>query len=143
MRMKSLAAILLSVASVAVVAGQQKQGAQDVFLSVAGDVNRPADDGTTAIHRAVLANDLKAVQALIKAGADVKAANQYHVTPMWLAANNGNAAILGALMAAGADPNTVMWEGETALMTGDRAGVPEAVRTLIAHGANVNAKESW
>jgi hypothetical protein len=41
---------------------------QDVFRSVGGDVNKPAADGTTAIHRAVLANDLKSVQALIKAG---------------------------------------------------------------------------
>jgi ankyrin repeat protein len=143
MRMKSLAALLLSAASVAIVAGQQKQGAQDVFLSVGGDVNKPGPDGTTAIHRAVLANDLKSVQALIKAGADVQAANQYHVTPMWLAANNGNAAILDALMAAGADPNTVLSEGETVLMTAAKTGEPETVRTLIAHGANVNAKESW
>src|SRR5262252_2981108 len=143
MRMKSVAAVLLSAACVAVVAGRQKQGGQDVFLTVGGDVNKPAADGTTAIHRAVLANDLKSVQALIKAGADVKAVNQYHVTPMWLAANNGNEAILDALMAAGADPNTVLSEGETVLMTAAKTGAPEAVKTLIAHGANVNAKEAW
>src|SRR5262249_7663733 len=43
----------------------------------------------------------------------------------------------------GADANTSMPEGETALMTAARTGRIEAVKTLLGHGAAVNAKENW
>ena len=48
-------------------------------------------DGTTALHRAVQRNDFDAVDKLIRAGADVKAANRYGVTPLQSAATNGSA----------------------------------------------------
>src|SRR5678816_1603669 len=73
-------------------------------------------DGATPLHQAVRQNDLKAVDALIKKGADVKAATRYGVTPMQLAALNGNAAILRRLLDAGADANGATPGGETALM---------------------------
>src|SRR5206468_10336441 len=60
-----------------------------------------------------------------------------------LAATNGNAAMIETLIKAGADPNVALPEGETVLMTAARTGNPEAVKALIAHGANVNAKENW
>jgi ankyrin repeat protein len=100
-------------------------------------------DGTTPLHRAVHRNDLKAVDTLIRAGADVNATNRYGVPPLSLAAMNGNAAILERLLKAGANANATQSEGETALMTAARSGVPEAVQVLLAHGADVNAKESW
>ena len=42
---------------------------------------------------------------LLKAGANANAANRYGMTPLSLAAINGNAAMLEALLAAGADAN--------------------------------------
>ena len=57
-----------------------------------------AQDGSTPLHQAVRANDLKTVESLIKGGADVKAATRYGVTPMHIAAMNGNAAILRRLL---------------------------------------------
>ena len=42
---------------------------------------------------------------LIRAGADVKAANRYGVTPLSLACINGNAAMIEKLLKAGADAN--------------------------------------
>jgi ankyrin repeat protein len=42
-------------------------------------------------------------EMLIRAGARVSAANREGVTPMQLAAMNGNAAMLGRLIRAGAD----------------------------------------
>ena len=59
---------------------------------------------------------------LIRAGADVKAANRYGVTPLYLAALNGNAAIILKLLKAGAGANAAVTEGETALMTAARSG---------------------
>ena len=43
------------------------------------------------------------------------------------------------LLKAGADPNTTMAEGDTALMTAARTGNVAAVKALIVHGADVNA----
>jgi ankyrin len=45
------------------------------------------------------------------------------------------------LLKSGANPNTAIATGETPLMTCAKSGNAEAVRTLIAHDATVNAKE--
>ena len=45
------------------------------------------------------------------------------------------------LLAAGANPNAALLNGETVLMTCARTGEIGAVKALLARGANVNAKE--
>ena len=65
------------------------------------------------------------------------------MTPLYSAAVNGNAAMIEQLLKAGADANTALPEGETALMTAARTGKVDAVKVLLAHGADVNAKERW
>ena len=55
--------------------------------------------------------------ALIEAGANPNAANEYSVTPLFLAATNGSTAMLDALLAAGADAGATLPPGETVLMT--------------------------
>ena len=106
-------------------------------------VNKTETDGTTSLHYAVRNDDAPLVDRLIRAGANVKAANRYGITPLYLACVNGNAAIIAKLLKAGADANAVSNEGETALMTASRTGNVDAVKVLLAHGADVNAKESW
>lgn len=106
-------------------------------------VNKTEVDGTTSLHYAVRNDDAQLVDRLIRAGADVKAANRYGITPLYLASVNGNAAIIEKLLNAGADANAVSTEGETALMTASRTGNVDAVKVLLAHGADVNARESW
>src|SRR5262249_53331708 len=54
---------------------------------------------------------------------------------------NGNAAVIERLLKAGADPNSAMTGGETALMTAAKTGRPEAVKALIEGGAKVNAAD--
>ena len=44
------------------------------------------------------------------------------------------------LLKAGADPNSTSEEGQTALMTAALAGKADAVKMLLAHGAQVNAR---
>lgn len=90
-----------------------------------------------AVHR----DDAKAVEELVRSGADVKATNRYGVTPLALACENGNSALIAKLLEAGADPNAALPGGETALMTASRTGRLDAVKVLLAHGADVNAKE--
>jgi ankyrin repeat protein len=119
------------------------------LLAVLGTVGvgaqAPADsalDGSTPLHQAVRQNDLKTVDALIKKGADVKAATRYGVTPIGIAAMNGHAAILRRLLDAGADVNSATPGGETALMTAARTGNREAVTLLLDRRADANAKDS-
>src|SRR5688572_1177475 len=47
-------------------------------------------DGTTPLHRAAQRNDLGTAERLVRAGADVNAANRYGVTPLSLACVNGD-----------------------------------------------------
>ena len=105
-------------------------------------MNAAEADGTTGLHWAVRADDLETVRLLLRAGADAKAANRYGVTPLSLAAINGNPAVIEALLGAGADPNASLSDGQTMLMIAARTGTPEAIAMLAAHGANVNARES-
>ena len=81
---------------------------------------------------------------LITAGAKVSVANREGVTPLQLAAMNGNAAMLLMLIKAGADPNAPLTEfGDTALMMASRTGKTDAISVLLETGAQVNAKETW
>ena len=60
----------------------------------------------TALHWAAYHDDdLEIGELLLVAGADVKAANRYGVTPLSLACTNGNGAMVELLLKAGADPN--------------------------------------
>src|SRR5580693_3786045 len=103
------------------------------------DVNAPQPDGTTALHWAVRLDDLETADLLIRAGANVKAANRFGATPLSLAATNGNAAMIEKLLKAGENANAVVSEsGDTVLMLAARTGKPDAVAMLLNRGADVN-----
>jgi len=81
---------------------------------------------------------------LLRAGANPKVANRYGASALSEAALSGNAAIVGALLEAGADAKAVSTQdGETVLMTAARAGNVDAVRMLLDRGADVNARERY
>ena len=101
-----------------------------------------ASDGTRAIHRAVRVDDVATVSKLVAARADVTTPNEYGVTPMKLAAENGSAAAIRVLLDAGASPNVVDGAGETALMTAVRSGSADAVKLLLDRGASVDARDA-
>jgi uncharacterized protein len=105
------------------------------------DVNAPGKDGTPALHWVVRVDDVETAQLLIRAGADVKLADRYGVTPLFLACSNGNAAMIKLLLDAGSDPNTVDPTGETALMTAVKIGNLESVKLLLDHGAVVDTAD--
>ena len=97
-------------------------------------------DGTTPLHRAGYQDDLAAADALIRAGANVNAANDLGVTPLWLAARTAASRWCARLLAAGANPNAPLLAGETPVMVAARAGKAAVVEQLVAKGANVNAR---
>ncbi len=105
----------------------------------------PSADGTTALHRAISVNDVQKSEALVRGGADVNAVNRYGVTPLSLAAGNGNARLLDLLIKSGANPGTAdaaLREGRTLVMMAARTGNADAVKLLAANGGVVNAAES-
>jgi ankyrin repeat protein len=113
------------------------------LLSHGADVNAPQADGTTALHWAAHWNDLEAAGLLIRAGAKAQIANRLGATPMMLAAENGNAAMIATLLKAGADVNApVLSHGETALMMAARSGNMDAVKLLLDSGAQENSAEN-
>src|SRR5262245_66496743 len=101
--MSVLASILLTTVLLAP-AGDEKlaqavkagdKAAIQALLQQRVDVNAAEVDGTTALHWAVRSDDVDLVDRLIRAGANVKAANRYGITPLYLASVNGNAVIVG------------------------------------------------
>lgn len=106
------------------------------------DVNAAQGDGMTALHWAVYQEDLEMARVLIQAGANVNAANRLKaLTPVLIAAQAGNAAMLDLLLKSGAEVNLANDLGTTPLMLAAAAGKPAAAKTLLDQGANVNARE--
>src|SRR5918994_4353816 len=100
----------------------------------------PSGDGSTPLHWAAYRDEHTKVEELIRAGANVNAANDIGATPLWAASMNGSAPIVKRLLDAGADPNAAMLSGETPLMAASRAGKAAVVEALLAKGANANAR---
>jgi ankyrin repeat protein len=83
------------------------------------------------------------VKRLLKAKANVTAANTYRATAMSEAAERADVEVLKALLSAGADVESPNAEGQTALMSVVRTNRVEAAKLLISRGADVNAREQW
>ncbi len=121
-----------------------EQGQVDALkqaLATGADVNTRLNDGSTALHWAVLHDQQEAVAALLEAGADPVALNRNGVSPLFLAVQNGNEHIVAALLKAGADPNTLAESGETILMTAAYTGKPAVVTQLLEAGALIDARD--
>lgn len=98
---------------------------------------------SSALLDAAYAGDTGRVAALIKSGADVRAANEFGATPMAEAAKRADTAVLRLLLQAGADVESTNADGETALMLVARTGNVEAAKLLLKAGAKVDAREQW
>jgi len=100
------------------------------------------DDAVTPLLTAIYREDLQAIDRLIAAGANVRAANREGVTPLAMGCLQGSLAIVDRLLKAGADPKERGPNGETPLMFAARNGRVDVVRRLVAAGAEVNAREA-
>ena len=79
------------------------------------------------------------VDSLIKAGADINAADKNSYTALIWVSRNGHKEIVDSLIKGGAHINAVDNRGYTALMRVSFNGHKEIVESLIKAGANVNA----
>ena len=102
---------------------------------------RRSDDGVTPLLTAIYHGDVQAVDRLIAAGANVRAANREGVTPLSMACLDGDLPIIDRLLKAGADPKERGPNGETLLMFAARNGRVDVITRLVAAGAEVNARE--
>jgi len=100
----------------------------------------PRADGSTPLHWASYRDDLESADLLIRAGANVNAANDLGATPLWVASQNGSEAMVRKLLQAGANPNLALLAGETPLMVAARSGYAAVVEQLLAKDANPGAR---
>jgi len=107
------------------------------------DVDERGPDGSTPLQWAVYDQDVEKVRTLIRAGADVNAANNYGANAMQLAAEVGHVELLDMLLDAGADVDSPNPEGQTTLMLVARTGNLDAARLLVRKGATIDTRESW
>ena len=88
--------------------------------------------------------NFKAVQELIKSGADVNEPDENGFTPLLFAVAGQNRRIIKALIKAGADINTPCKSGETALMTASAKwnANPRIIKLLLKSGADINMRDA-
>ena len=86
------------------------------------------------------ANMTRAVQYLLKRGANVNAKDTSHVTPPLLASRSRQADNFQPLCERGADAKQVTFLGNSALHAAAREGHLQIVKLLCEHGAKINAK---
>ena len=114
-----LAVLLSAATSDTRLADAAMQGDKDAVRSLAKqkiDINAAHGDGATALHWAAYNDDLDMVKILLAAGANVKAATRDGaITPLFMACTNGNAAMIEALLKAGADRTIRDVNGDSAL----------------------------
>lgn len=83
--------------------------------------------------------DVRRMEALINAGADVNARDQDLGTPLVAASYSGDPEAVRLLLERGAEVDAKDGEGLTPLMNASLNGRAEVVRLLLAKGADVNA----
>ena len=129
-------------AVVAEAAMQHNGAAVRALLKEGADVNGAQGDGMTALHWAAANGDAETARMLIAAGANLRAMTRINgYTPLFLASREGNAAIVAALLDAGASAKTASTTGSTPLMLAAASGNTETITRLLDAGAEIDAKE--
>ncbi len=114
------------------------------LLRDGADVNTAQSDGMTALHWAASRNDAEVARTLLYAGATVRATTRLGgYTPLHLASRAGSAEVAEQILKAGADPNVYTTTGVSALHFAADADAPEVVAVLAAHGAQVDARDTF
>ena len=112
----------------------------DILIAAGADVKLANRDGATPLWLAAENGSAPMIGKLLDAGADPNGRTPNGETPLMMAARNGNVAALEVLLNHKADPALKEnLRGTTALMWAVEQAHPEAVKLLVARGADVNA----
>ena len=95
-------------------ARHQQKAAVEELLKQHSDINATDVEGMTALIWAAHWNDLELARRLLGAGANPNVKSAFDDSAIYEACVNGNAAMVEALLKAGADANASRGEGETA-----------------------------
>ncbi len=127
--------------------GATRQSNNVVFIEAVGHY---IYSGDTALHFAAAAYRPEMVDALVEAGANVRARNRRGGEPLHAAAvgapgsarwnPEAQAATIVRLIEAGADPNAQNLDGATPLHRAVRTRCSAAVRALLEHGAGARIR---
>jgi uncharacterized protein len=126
---------------VADAAMRQDDGRLERLIAAKADVNSTQADGSTALHWAAYHADTRAAADLLKVHANPNVRTDTGVTPLALACESGNADLVQRLLKSRADPNQTLSHGETPLMMAARTGSVPILKLLLAHGAQIDARE--
>ena len=106
-----------------------------LLAATLGVVAKPSPD---ALVEAAFADDMPAVQALLKEGAVASRPNARGVSALGMACQNGNSKLVQILLENGADAKSSSG-GEPVILIAARTGNSECLRLLLKHGADHNA----
>ena len=101
------------------------------------------ENGTTPLIAAALAGDVREVRSLLERGANVKARDNFHRTPLIAAAANWSGCdpdLVKLLLDHGADVNAQNRGGWTALAEAVWKGYVDVVALLLSRGASVGIR---
>ena len=109
-------------------------------LSTRSILNAADDEGATPLAAAVGQGNRKAVEALLKGGADARATTRNGNSVLHLSAAGRQAALIPVLIAARAPIEAVNSQGDTALMSAVKSRCPACVQSLLAAGASTRVR---
>ncbi|HEU0068047.1 MAG TPA: ankyrin repeat domain-containing protein [Nitrospiraceae bacterium] len=106
------------------------------------NINQQDENGYTALHEAVLHNNISCVEELLRRGASVNTRNMAGYTPLHDAAGEGHWWCVAVLIEYGADINAITYlEGRTAAHEATRHGYPECLRIIVDNGADLTVED--
>jgi len=111
-------------------------------VSLEIDVNRINMAGMTALHQAVLDNNLLLARVLVSHGANINQVDVDSWTPVHAAAANGHSEVLSYLIEAGGKTNILTEDGETAMDLVDCEDLETMAVLLNTKVANLRKKIS-
>jgi serine/threonine-protein phosphatase 6 regulatory ankyrin repeat subunit B len=114
-----------------------------LLLDAGSEVHATDSQGRTALMQAANVGNMQAAELLIQHGSDVNAICDW-VTPLILAGSSGSVPMIDLLVAKGAEVDFLdLKEGYSALMMASLFGNADAVKRLLAVGADVNLETEW
>src|SRR5580658_1880008 len=112
----------------------------DLLIAAGANVKTPNRDGATPLVLASINGSAPMIGRLLTAGADPNERDPNQETPIMFAARNGNVDAIKVLVDHKADVNAKeKLRGTTALMWASEQVHPEAVKALVAAGADIAA----